>query len=129
MPDSQLAIRYASRDLHSIWLGIFMSYRLSIDDLPNPTSPDWVVARDSAAAIKLLETCGCPVEISFDHDLGGDDTAMLLVKRLVELDLDASGTFIPAGFHFSVHSANPVGRENIQAVLGRYLAFRLEQHD
>jgi len=66
---SQLAMRYASHDLHSIWLGIFMSYRLFIDDLRNPASPGWVVARDSDTAIKILEARGCPAEISFDHDL------------------------------------------------------------
>lgn len=106
-----------------------MSYRLFIDDLRSPASPGWVVARDSNTAIRLLEARGCPAEISFDHDLGGDDTAMVVVRRLVELDLDAGGTYIPNGFQFSVHSANPVGRENIQALLGRYLAFRAEEHD
>ncbi|MFM0670476.1 cyclic-phosphate processing receiver domain-containing protein [Paraburkholderia sediminicola] len=106
-----------------------MSYRLFIDDLRNPASPGWVVARDSDTTIKLLEARGCPAEISFDHDLGGDDTAMRVVRRLVELDLDAGGTYIPSGFQFSVHSANPVGRENIQALLGRYLAFRGEERD
>ncbi|MFP6560782.1 cyclic-phosphate processing receiver domain-containing protein [Paraburkholderia sp. B3] len=104
-----------------------MQYRLFIDDLRDPTSPDWVVARDSATAIKLLETQGCPVEISFDHDLGGDDTAIAVVKRLIDLDLDAGGSYIPNDFHFTVHSANPVGRENILELLARYLEFRIEQ--
>ncbi|QBR03624.1 cyclic-phosphate processing receiver domain-containing protein [Paraburkholderia pallida] len=104
-----------------------MQYRLFIDDLRDPASPDWVVARNSAAAIELLETQGCPVEISFDHDLGGADTAIPVVRRLIDLDLDAGGTFIPDDFHFTVHSANPVGRENILELLSRYLVFRVEQ--
>ncbi|KER70045.1 hypothetical protein HR51_21745 [Burkholderia cepacia] len=105
-----------------------MQYRLFID-LRDPTSPDWVVARDSATAIALIESEGCPVEISFDHDLGGNDTAIPVVKRLIELDLDAGGNYIPQDFHFTVHSANPVGSENLRELLARYLAFRLEHPD
>ncbi|SDI38853.1 hypothetical protein SAMN04487926_11628 [Paraburkholderia steynii] len=49
---------------------------------------------------------------------------MPVVKRLIELDLDAAGTYIPSHFHFNVHSANPVGRENIRALLAQYLIVR-----
>jgi hypothetical protein len=100
------------------------SYRLFIDDLRNPVSTSWVVARTSAEAIALMETRGCPCEISFDHDLGGNDTAMVMVKRLIELDLDAEGRFFPDNFIFSVHSANPVGRDNIVGLLRSYLRHR-----
>lgn len=103
-----------------------MTYRLFIDDIRDPSSPDWVIARDSATAISIIEANGCPAEISFDHDLGGDDTAIPVVKRLVELDLDAAGAYIPPHFHFTVHGANPVGRENIRALLAQYLIVRLE---
>lgn len=99
-------------------------YRLFIDDLRDPVSSSWMVARTSSAAIALLETCGCPYEISFDHDLGGDDTAMVVVKRLIEMDLDAGGKYIPEDFIFSVHSANPVGKENILGLLQAYLKYR-----
>ncbi|WP_091782811.1 cyclic-phosphate processing receiver domain-containing protein [Paraburkholderia steynii] len=101
-----------------------MTYRLFIDDIRDPSSPDCVIARDSATAIAIIEAKGCPAEISFDHDLGGADTAMPVVKRLIELDLDAAGTYIPSHFHFNVHSANPVGRENIRALLAQYLIVR-----
>jgi hypothetical protein len=101
-------------------------YKLFIDDLREPVSPSWIVARTSSQAIALLEAQGCPVEISFDHDLGGDDTAMVVVNRLIEMDLDASGQFIPEGFTFSVHSANPVGRDNIVGRLLGYLNYRAQ---
>nr|WP_254699772.1 cyclic-phosphate processing receiver domain-containing protein [Trinickia violacea] len=75
----------------------------------------------------MLETRGCPCEISFDDDLWGDDTAMVVVKRPIEIDLDAAGRFIPANFAFSVHNANPLGRENIEGLLRSYLHHRAHQ--
>jgi hypothetical protein len=99
-------------------------YKLYIDDLRDPPSPCWEIARTSAQAIALLETRGCPSMISFDHDLGGDDTAMVVVKRLIKMDLDAGGRFIPGHFTFTVHSANPVGRDNIAGLLLAWLRHR-----
>jgi hypothetical protein len=96
-------------------------YRLFIDDLRDPMRDIWIIARTSSDAIAKLESFGCPCEISFDHDLGGDDTAMTVVKRLIKMDLNALGHFIPIGFQFSVHSANPVGRDNIEGLLRAYL--------
>ncbi|RKR45958.1 cyclic-phosphate processing receiver domain-containing protein [Paraburkholderia sp. BL17N1] len=101
-----------------------MGYRLFIDDLRDSVDPTWTIARSSAEAIALLLQDGCPEEISFDHDLGGEDTAMAVAKRLIDLDLDAKGAFIPPTFRFWVHSANPVGAANLQALLDRYLGLR-----
>jgi len=101
-----------------------MGYRLFIDDLREPVDASWTIARSSAEAIAYFVNQGCPDEISFDHDLGGDDTAMIVVKRLVDMDLDAAGQFIPSVFCFSVHSANPVGAANIRSLLDNYLRVR-----
>ena len=101
-----------------------MGYRLFIDDLREPVNPAWTIARSSADAIACLLEHGCPDEISFDHDLGGDDTAMAVAKRLIDLDLDSGGAFIPRAFRFSVHSANPVGAANLRALLDRCLRLR-----
>lgn len=101
-----------------------MGYRLFIDDLRDPVDSAWTIARSSAEAITLLLERGCPDEISFDHDLGGDDTAMAVARRLIDLDLDANGAFIPPNFRFWVHSANPVGAANLRALLDRYLDVR-----
>ncbi|QBR00048.1 cyclic-phosphate processing receiver domain-containing protein [Paraburkholderia pallida] len=84
-------------------------YRLFIDDLRDPVSSTWVVTRTSSEAVSLPESHGRPYEFSFDHDLGGDDTAMVVVKKLIEMDLDSEGRFIPDDFKFFVHSANPAG--------------------
>ncbi|MGF6937109.1 hypothetical protein OKW41_006271 [Paraburkholderia sp. UCT70] len=74
-------------------------YRLFIDDLRDSVSTPWTIARSSGQAIALLESCGCPFEITFDDNLGGDDTAMAVVNRLIELELDAGGRFIPSDLH------------------------------
>jgi hypothetical protein len=98
--------------------------RLFIDDMRNPPERGWAVARSSREAIGLLQVNGCPKQISFDHDLGGDDTAMVVVKWMIERDLDGDGKFIPTDFTFRVHSANPVGKANIEGLLDAYLRQR-----
>jgi len=97
--------------------------RLYIDDIRVPKTPDWFIVRSSADAIDFFRDMGCPEYISFDHDLGGDDTSMIIVKWMVENDLDNPG-FIPQGFEFNVHSANPVGAANITGYLNAYLRQR-----
>lgn len=97
---------------------------LYIDDLREPTGTYDFVARSSTDAINYMETTGCPTFISFDHDLGGDDTAMIVAKWMVEKDLDNDGQFIPPDFHFQVHSANPEGAKNIEGLLNNYLQVR-----
>src|ERR1700761_8147455 len=85
------------------WGKNLMPYRLFIDDIRDPVSDDWRIARTSAEAIGLLEKLGCPREISFDHDLGGDDTAMVVVRWLIDRDLDSGGRFIPLNLIYSIH--------------------------
>lgn len=98
--------------------------KLFIDDerTPPDDGSEWIIARSSIQAIELCVD-GCPSFISFDHDLGGDDTAMIFVHWMVDMDLDEPG-FIPADFTFYVHSQNPIGRQNIEQYLNRYLIYR-----
>ncbi len=98
--------------------------RLYIDDIRNPKGEFDAVVRTSAIAIDWMTKNGCPDFISFDHDLGGDDTAMNVVKWMVEQDLDTNGNFIPKNFTFFVHSANPVGTSNLTGYLNAYLKQR-----
>lgn len=84
--------------------------RLWIDDLRNP--PDgWWWAKTSADAIGAIE-CLPVQEVSFDHDLGGDDTAMSVARLIEERAHDGVR---PPTWH--IHSANPVGRKNLEAAL------------
>lgn len=101
---------------------------LYIDDLRNPkTNRDWTVVRSFEEAVEFMEKSGCPNYISFDHDLGdvGTKTGKDIANWLVEKEQILEGRFIPEDFEFNVHSANPVGAENIAGLLKRYLEFRM----
>ena len=97
--------------------------RMYIDDIRDPKGEFDLTARNSDTAINIMRQTGCPNFISFDHDLGGDDTAMRVVKFMVEMDLDHKG-WIPNDFTFFVHSANPVGAANITGYLNAYMRTR-----
>jgi len=98
--------------------------RMYIDDIRNPKGNFDLITRSSESTINIMRQTGCPNFISFDHDLGGDDTAMKVVKWMVDMDLNHPG-WIPHNFTFFVHSANPVGKENIEGYLNSYFKFRV----
>lgn len=103
-----------------------MSVKLFIDDdrLPPDDGQLWYIVRSSNAAIEYCIRFGCPNYISFDHDLGGDDTSMIFVKWMIETDLDSMGGFIPKDFSYYTHSQNVNGRDNINGLLESYLRSR-----
>ena len=96
--------------------------KLFIDDLRDPPDDSWWVVRSSKAGIEFLHAYGIPDEISFDHDLGGDDTAMVFVNYMIEAVLDKT-LEMPKGFRYVVHSANPVGSLNIKSKMDSFLKF------
>jgi len=100
--------------------------RLFIDDIRDPYDDDFVVVRSYDDAIHYMRQQGCPLFISFDHDLGDADerTGYDIAKWIVERDLNDRGKFIPDEFDFHVHSANPVGVGNIIGLLTGYLKQR-----
>lgn len=94
-----------------------MTWKLFIDDTRDPITNDWVVARSSTAAIRLVIEKGLPIEIAFDHDLGVDtsgktDDTMKFVDWLSNQFI-ASFIKFPKGFQYSIHSMNPIGARNI----------------
>lgn len=103
-----------------------MAWKLYLDDIRTPKDPTFVISRTVKDAQNLILTYGVPMFISFDHDLGMDDGWKVLpsgydfAKWLVEMDMDGIIN-IPNEFTFAVHSANPVGAENIQTLLDGYL--------
>lgn len=96
--------------------------KLYVDDERYPKTDNWIIVRSFTEAKEFIVTKGCPSYISFDHDLGLDGTGLDLAKWLVEEDLD--NNIIPDDFDFNVHSANPVGAENIRSLINSYLTFK-----
>lgn len=97
-----------------------MTYKLFIDDERFPVSDDFVIARSSDEAISVVLDKGLPIYISFDHDLGGEDTSMRFVKWFAEHVLFGEASLDEA-FDFYVHSQNPVGKKNIEAYMQNFL--------
>lgn len=89
--------------------------KLFIDDERDPPTLDFVIVRSSQAAIDYLNRNGVPRYISFDHDLGGDDTVRPIVNWLIDAALDGKIAIMP---EFFVHSQNPVGRDWVIARMG-----------
>lgn len=83
----------------------------------------WRIARTYEQAIAIITEHGVPFLISFDHDLGESNqkTGFDFAKYLVEGDQD--GKISIRDMDFFVHSANPVGAENIRSLLGSYMDF------
>jgi len=111
------------------WIGMLSRIsikdkNLYIDDIRTPKNKFDIITRSSKETIKLMRNYGCPSFISFDHDLGGEDTSMIIIKWMVEHDMnlrEKGKSFIPNDFSFNVHSANPVGAKNIEGYLKSYL--------
>lgn len=96
---------------------------LFIDDDRFPYESDWIILRNSREAICWISEKGLPESIAFDHDLGGEDNSMKVVRYIVEYVLDDLGTFTE-GFKYSIHSQNPVGSGNIRGLMDAILAYK-----
>jgi len=88
--------------------------KLWIDDWRKPPSDEWHWVQTSQQAIAYLSHFGTMIElVSFDHDLGEDDTAMKVVDYI-----DRASEY-RAPPRFEVHSQNPVGAANIRSAMQR----------
>ena len=100
------------------------AYKLYIDDIRTPKGEGWMVVRSFDEFVSTIQKLGVPKEISFDHDLGWDykhnceqKSGYDCAKWLVMHDLVIE--------NFNVHSANPVGAENIKCLLKNFLKFKM----
>ena len=104
--------------------------RMFLDDLRVPKNDYDVIVRSYDEAVSFVKENGIPVFISFDHDLGCDEKGEVLksgydfAKWLVDMDIENIYK-LPKDFRFNVHSANPIGRNNINAILNNYLYFKI----
>ena len=98
-----------------------MSYNLFIDDerMPPEDGQAWVVVRSSKEAKDVIVANGVPKFISFDHDLGGDDTAMRFVYFLI--DSYCMGFIDTFPIEYYVHSQNPIGAANIRGLMNSFI--------
>lgn len=86
--------------------------KLWIDDLrPAPKGFDW--AKTSQEAIDMIQANPPYEHISFDHDLGGEDTTRRVVLWLCYNEEKWCKTA-------SVHSMNSIGREWLTGMIQRY---------
>jgi hypothetical protein len=108
-----------------------MTWKLFIDDerWPKEGTGPWTICRCSYDAIEMIKELGMPEEIAFDHDLGlavdeNDneyfDTTMKLIHWIIDEHYD-NGLVIPSNFTFTVHSANPIGAQNIKELMNGFL--------
>lgn len=100
-------------------------WKMFIDDERFPVDETFVIVRSVQEAKDKISELGMPKYISFDHDLGDNvPTGADLAKWIVEKDLDNNLNYIPTDFDFYVHSANPVGKKNIEGLLSQYLQYK-----
>lgn len=97
--------------------------RIFLDDLRSPPDNTWTVCRNAADFVAAL-TSGNTIEaISFDHDLGHPRFTGRIAARLA---MSYLYTWTPrADICMHVHSANPVGSDNIRNDILDYDRFRL----
>lgn len=98
-------------------------YNLFIDDLRDAEkyypNEGYVVVRTYIDAVQYVQENGLPKRVSFDHDLGDvntedEKTGYSFAKYLIDYMIDNN---ITEPFEYFIHSANPVGSENIKCYL------------
>lgn len=99
--------------------------KLWVDDVREAPDDSWHVVRTYQDAIDFVVEHKFNIKfISFDHDLGllSITDGYELVKDLTGIDQEEP--WMCEEFDFAVHSANPIGAENIRVWMGNYLRFK-----
>ena len=86
---------------------------LFVDDIRNPPTKEWVVARTANDALKLLLSNNVEI-LSLDHDLGNGPTGYDILKE-IEILVFKNKYIAPKDIR--IHSANPVGTQNMLAAI------------
>jgi hypothetical protein len=113
-----------------------MTWKLFLDDIRFPADvryyygpyEDLVICRSMDDAVWAVTQYGLPEFISFDHDLAhehyiigdGEKTGLTFAKWFCDYVMD-NQMELPENFGFHVHSANPVGAENIRSYMNNFL--------
>ena len=91
-----------------------------LDDVREAPSDMWVVVRDANLAYSLIiefARSGYPMVVSLDHDLGENVSTGYDLLNWLEKDIVTDENFRP-DVCFQIHSANPVGRANMERAIG-----------
>ena len=89
--------------------------KVFLDDIREAPSPDWTEVRSYEDCIKLLQS-RIVTELSLDHDLGmGSDKTGYDVMLWIESEVFYDTYYEPPKISF--HTANPVGRKNMELAL------------
>jgi hypothetical protein len=101
-------------------------YRIYLDDERTPKFGPWYIVRSYDEFVRTIKLNGMPTEISFDHDIAsydendkektGLDAARFVVDYCMDNDLPCPD--------FNVHSANPIGAENIKSLLEHFKRYQ-----
>jgi hypothetical protein len=105
--------------------------KLYLDDVRVPKTEGWDIVRSYDEFVTWIKENGLPDEVSFDHDLAdvsyNPDTRKEQFKYHETTGYDAAkwlceycwtnGLPLPS---WNVHSANPVGRDNIVQMLEKF---------
>lgn len=114
--------------------------KLYLDDIRTPKTDGWDIVRSYDDFVKYIETNGIPDVISFDHDLSKEHTKYYFDNGGHENPPDPLETTFEektgydaakwlCGYcwenglplpEWNIHSANPVGSENIRFVLSSF---------
>jgi len=88
--------------------------KLWLDDVRNAPDSTWVIIRTVENAWDIIRSCRVAL-ISLDHDLGenqptGYDLCNMIEEAVYKNELN----YVP---EMVIHSANPVGRQNMQRAI------------
>ena len=88
--------------------------KIWLDDV-RPAPKEWVWIRTAEDCLLYLELWWDDIsEISLDHDLGENIKTGYDVAKFIEEQVIVNGKRLPI---VRIHSANPVGRKNMEAAL------------
>jgi len=97
--------------------------KLWLDDI-RPAPEGWTWVKTAREAFDILGNNPDVTEISLDHDLGEDQDSGYAIVETLERWAAYGGLdkYIPEEIH--IHSANPVGRKNMQAAIDSINRFK-----
>ncbi len=95
--------------------------KLFVDSVRDAPNDEWVVARSSVHAIRLIRMFGLPDVINFEYILGDGDTSMPIVDWLIGQILQGE-IRVPPTFVFYVNT-DVDGAETLEKKFGNFLNF------